>query len=89
MKGHVNGARYSVKKMTNNLMFLVSSVGKAKGVQLCLPRMLCCPGDDSFPVNGFTRAQFPVRACFALTTNKAQGQSFGGCLGIDLEKECF
>ena len=51
-KGHVNGARYVVEKMTENLLYLRGTVGKAKGVPLCLPRMPCGPGDDRFPISG-------------------------------------
>ncbi|CDF41122.1 unnamed protein product [Chondrus crispus] len=40
-------------------------------------------------IPGFTRTQFPIRTCFALTTNKAQGQSFGGRIGLDLRDHCF
>ena len=88
--GHCNGARYIIENMTNNVLFLRLAIGSKKGARLTLPRMPCGPGDpDNFPVPGFTRTQFPVRVCFALTTNKAQGQSFGGKLGLDLREECF
>jgi ATP-dependent exoDNAse (exonuclease V) alpha subunit len=36
----------------------------------------------------FQRRQFPVRAAFAMTTNKAQGQSFDR-LGLILQREVF
>ncbi|CDF35745.1 ATP dependant DNA Helicase Pif1 [Chondrus crispus] len=87
--GHVNGARYVIEKMTNNLHFLRVTSGSHEGNRLCLPRMPCGPGDDNFPIPGFTRTQFPIRTCFALTTNKAQGQSFGGRIGLDLRDHCF
>ncbi|CDF36188.1 ATP dependant DNA helicase PIF1 [Chondrus crispus] len=82
--GHVNGARYVIEKMTNNLFFLRVTSGSHEGNRLCIPRMPCGAGDDNFPIPGFTRTQFPIRTCFALTTNKAQGQSFGGRIGLDL-----
>ncbi|CDF38756.1 unnamed protein product [Chondrus crispus] len=87
--GHVNGARYVIQNMTNNLLFLHVTTGSHQGNRLCLPRMPCGPGDDNFPIPGFTRTQFPIRTCFALTTNKAQGQSFGGRIGLDLRDHCF
>ncbi|CDF36818.1 partial DNA helicase [Chondrus crispus] len=87
--GHVNGARYVTENMTNNLLFLRVTTGSHQGNRLCLPRMPCGPGDDNFPIPGFTRTQFPIRTCFAITTNKAQGQSFGGCIGLDLRDHCF
>ncbi|CDF40970.1 ATP dependant DNA helicase PIF1 [Chondrus crispus] len=75
--------------MANNLLFLRVTTGSHQGNRLCLPRMPCGPGDDNFPIPGFTRTQFPIRTCFALTTNKAQGQSFGGRIGLDLRDHCF
>ncbi|CDF77379.1 unnamed protein product [Chondrus crispus] len=87
--GHVNGARYVIENMTNNLLFLRVTTGSHQGNRLCLPRMPCGPGDDNFPIPGFTRTQFPIRTCFALTTNKVQGQSFGGRIGLDLRDHCF
>lgn len=36
----------------------------------------------------FKRLQFPVRLAFAITINKAQGQSLQQC-GVDLETDCF
>jgi len=89
LNGHVNGARYILESMTNNILFAKLASGTHIGGRIALPRMPCGPGDDNFPVPGFTRTQFPVRVCFALTTNKAQGQSFSGRLGLDLRDECF
>ncbi|CDF38383.1 unnamed protein product [Chondrus crispus] len=51
--------------------------------------MPCGPVHDNFTIPGFTRTQFPIRTCFALTTKKAQGQSFGGRTGLDLRDHCF
>ena len=89
LDGHCNGTRYIVDKMTNSLLFLRVAVGAHKGAKLLLPRMPCGPGDNDFPVPGFQRLQFPVRPCFAITTNKAQGQSFSGHVGLDLRSDCF
>ncbi|GFU72657.1 ATP-dependent DNA helicase [Trichonephila clavipes] len=36
----------------------------------------------------FKRLQFPVRLAFAMTINKAQGQSLQVC-GLNLENPCF
>ena len=87
--GHVNGARYVIENMTHNLLFLRVATGPHEGNILCLPRMPCGPGDDNFSIPGFTRTPFPIRTRFALTTNKAQGQSFGGCIGLHLRDHCF
>jgi ATP-dependent DNA helicase PIF1 len=37
---------------------------------------------------GFKRLQFPVRLAFAMTINKAQGQSLQVC-GLNLENPCY
>ena len=36
----------------------------------------------------FKRLQFPIRLAFAITINKAQGQSLEKC-GIDFNSDCF
>lgn len=36
----------------------------------------------------FKRLQFPVRVAFAMTINKAQGQTLQVC-GVNLEEPCF
>ncbi len=77
-KGHVNGARYVIENMTDNVLYLKSVTGAFKGERLALPRVKCRPGDDNFPIPDFTRSQFPVRTCFAMTTDKSQGQSIRG-----------
>ena len=88
-KGHVNRARYVIENMTDNVLHLKSVTGVFKGEHLALPRVKYKLSDDNFPIPGFTRKQFPVRTCFAMTTNKPQGQSIRGRLGIDLTDKCF
>lgn len=87
--GHVNGTRYVVENMSANLLFLRAVSGTHRGNALALPRMNCSPGVEDFPIPGFRRCQYPVRVCFAMTINKAQGQSVSGKLGIDLSSGCF
>ena len=87
--GHVNGARYIVERSTGNLLFLRLACGKHKGNKLALPRVPCSAGREDFGIPGFKRVQFPVRVCFAMTINKAQGQTFGSKVGIDVVPECF
>ncbi len=51
--------------------------------------MNCAPGTDDFSIPGFRRRQFPIRVSFAMTINKAQGQTVTGKLGIDLINPFF
>jgi len=67
-----NGTRLSVKKMMNNVIEAIILNGKFKGEDVLLPRIPMIPTDMPFE---FKRLQFPVRLAFAMTINKAQGQS--------------
>jgi ATP-dependent exoDNAse (exonuclease V) alpha subunit len=39
--------------------------------------------EDTCPVE-FTRLQFPLQLCYAMTINKSQGQTFTGKVGLYL-----
>ncbi|GFW35042.1 ATP-dependent DNA helicase [Trichonephila clavipes] len=80
-----NGTRHSVKKMMNNVIEATILTGKFKGEDVLLPRIPMIPTDMPFE---FKRLQFPVRLAFAMTINKAQGQSLQVC-GLNLENPCF
>lgn len=86
---HVYGARYIVEKMTDNFLFFKTATGTQKDKRLILLRIPCDPGDDEPPKPGLIQAQFPVLICFAITTNKSQGQSFSAMIGIGLYYDCF
>lgn len=59
--------------------------GKSKGKDVLIPRIPMIPTDLPFE---FKRVQFPVRLAFAITINKAQGQSLSFA-GLNLENPCF
>lgn len=80
-----NGTRLSVKKIMNNIIEGTILNGKFKGEDVLVPRIPMIPIDIPFE---FKRMQFPVRLAFAMTINKAQGQSLQVC-GINLENPCF
>ncbi|UYV61805.1 hypothetical protein LAZ67_1006674, partial [Cordylochernes scorpioides] len=67
-----NGTRLSVKKLMNNIIEATILNGKYQGEHVLLPRIPMIPTDTPFE---FKRLQFPVRLAFAMTINKAQGQS--------------
>jgi ATP-dependent DNA helicase PIF1 len=59
--------------------------GCANGKDIFIPRIPLIPSDTPFE---FKRLQFPVRLAFAMSINKAQGQSLK-VAGINLETPCF
>ncbi|CAH1987619.1 unnamed protein product [Acanthoscelides obtectus] len=80
-----NGTRLSVQKMMNNVIEATILFGKFKGKDVLLPRIPIIPTDMPFEFNCL---QFPLRLAFAITINKAQGQSLQVC-GLHLENPCF
>lgn len=69
----------------NNIIEATILNGKFKGEDVLLPRIPMIPTDLPFE---FKRLQFPVRIAFAMTINKAQGQSLKVC-GLNLINPCF
>ncbi|KAI5150384.1 ATP-dependent DNA helicase PIF1 [Enteropsectra breve] len=80
-----NGTRLAVKNLMSNLVEATILTGPFKGEDVLIPRIPMIPTDVPFQ---FKRLQFPIRLAFAVTINKAQGQSLEIC-GLDLETECF
>ncbi|GFV00106.1 ATP-dependent DNA helicase PIF6 [Trichonephila clavipes] len=71
--------------MMNNVIEATILTGKFKGEDVLLPRIPMIPIDMPFE---FKRLPFPVRLAFAMTINKAQGQSLQVCR-LNLENQCF
>ena len=69
-------------------------VGAYQGNRMFIPRIPIRPSEKSFALI-MTRRQFPIRPCFAITSNKAEGQTLDKVLScIDyflqsLAKYCF
>lgn len=80
-----NGTRLCVKSLKDNLIEATILTGCAKGEDVFIPRIPLIPSDTPFE---FKRLQFPVRLAFAMSINKAQGQSLK-VAGIDLSTHCF
>lgn len=80
-----NGTRLSVKKLMPNLIEGTILTGKGKGEVVLIPRIPMIPTDMPFQ---FKRLQYPVRLSFAISINKAQGQTLKVC-GLNLEQMCF
>ena len=80
-----NGTRLSVKSLMPHVIEATILTGCSKGEDVFLPRIPMIPSDMPFE---FKRLQFPVRLAFAMSINKAQGQSLK-VAGISLESPCF
>jgi hypothetical protein len=80
-----NGTRVCIKNLWPNVIEATVLTGCAKGEHVFIPRIPLISEDLGF---SFKRLQFPVRIAFAMTINKAQGQSLK-VAGINLETPCF
>ncbi|AQK78615.1 PIF1-like helicase [Zea mays] len=58
------------------------------GMQIFLPRIPLCPSDDEMFPFQFKRKQFTIRLSFAMTVNKAQGQTIPN-VGVYLPEQVF
>jgi hypothetical protein len=80
-----NGTRLCIKNLFPHLIEATILTGCAKGEDIFIPRIPMIPTDMPFD---FKRLQFPVRLAFAMSINKAQGQSLK-VAGINLLEPCF
>jgi ATP-dependent DNA helicase PIF1 len=80
-----NGTRLCVKSLMPHVIEATILTGCAKGEDVFIPRIPMVPTDMPFE---FKRLRFPVRFAFAMSINKAQGQSLK-LAGINLETTCF
>ncbi|KAL3118842.1 hypothetical protein niasHT_008189 [Heterodera trifolii] len=84
--GLCNGSRMKVEEMHPNLIMCKILTGDKAGQTVYIPRItLCCSEDYPFDLH---RHQFPLVLAFAMTINKAQGQTLEQ-VGIDLRKDVF
>ncbi|KAK8938689.1 hypothetical protein KSP39_PZI011162 [Platanthera zijinensis] len=73
--GLCNGSRLLCRHFSRNVIEAEILTGEHKGKSVFLPRIpLKNAGDCNMPFE-LTRKQFPVRLSFAITINKAQGQT--------------
>lgn len=80
-EGLCNGTRLLISKMANNVLYCTILTGDQAGQVVFLSRIsLYSENDYSFK---FKRRQFPIKLAFAMTINKAQGQTFSK-IGLDL-----
>lgn len=90
--GLSNGTRLVVQKMGDDLLHCVIASGPLAGVSHSIPRATLEFHDKRIDGSGmhFTRVQFPAQLAFALTINKAQGQTVTKLgLKVDRPKSIF
>ncbi|CAF1468876.1 unnamed protein product [Rotaria magnacalcarata] len=80
-----NGTRLCVKNLIPHVIEATILTGCAKGEDVFISRIPMVPNDMPFQ---FKRLQFPVRLAFAMSINKAQGQSLK-VAPINLGAPCF
>ncbi|WVZ82077.1 hypothetical protein U9M48_029383 [Paspalum notatum var. saurae] len=70
-----NGTRLIVRDFQKNTIDAEIVLGQHARKRVFLPRIPLCPSDDEMFPFRFKRKQFPIRLSFAMTINKAQGQT--------------
>uniref|UniRef100_A0A2S2QD14 ATP-dependent DNA helicase PIF1 n=1 Tax=Sipha flava TaxID=143950 RepID=A0A2S2QD14_9HEMI len=79
----MNGTRFIVRNMYDYYLDMESLTGQ----RILLPRIDLTPSDSTLPFS-FTRRKFPIRIAFAMTINKAQGQTLDK-VGLYLPQPAF
>ena len=80
-----NGTRLQVKALHKHVIEATIFTGIYQGETVFIPRIPLIPSDYQFE---FKRLQYPVKLCYAMTINKAQGQTLK-IVGVDLRNDCF
>ncbi|KAH7522014.1 hypothetical protein FEM48_Zijuj07G0093000 [Ziziphus jujuba var. spinosa] len=87
-EGLCNGTRLICRRFDQNVIDAEISVGEYRGKRVFLPRIPFMPIENVKDVLHFKRKQFPIRLCFAMTINKAQGQTLD-YVGVYLPEPVF
>ena len=87
VNGHCNGTRYVIEHLHGYIIDATIACGPHAEKRMCIPRGPMIPSDNIFPFH-MKRKQFPVRPAFAITSNKAQGQTLSH-VGIYLKQRFF
>ena len=82
-----NGTRLIILKLGERVLEVEIASGINKGKSVLIPRITIAPSDTELPFT-LRRCQFPVRPCFAMSANKAQGQTLD-FVGIYLPDHVF
>jgi len=79
--------RLQVNHLEKYIITATVSTGKGIGQKVLILMMDLVPIDSAFPFK-FSRRQFPISLCFAMTINKSQGQSLSK-VGLYLPRSVF
>ena len=82
-----NGTRLTVKKMMPHVLEATIMGGNFDGESVFIPKIPLTPSDSNLQIS-FERFQLPVKLSFAITINKAQGQSLK-VVGLKLDEQVF
>ena len=74
-------------RIQSNIIEAVVAIRAYAGDRIFIPHIPMIPSEGTFPFH-LTRKQFPVRPCFAITSNQAQGQTLEK-VGIYLNTHFF
>ncbi|KAH9557242.1 hypothetical protein CY35_07G075000 [Sphagnum magellanicum] len=86
--GLANGTRLTVVKLMQHIIDAEITTGPDKGRRVFIPRLSIIPSDTERMPFTLRRRQFPLRPAFAMTINKAQGQTLQ-TVGMYLPKPVF
>ncbi|WVZ93826.1 hypothetical protein U9M48_039780 [Paspalum notatum var. saurae] len=86
--GLCNGTRLIVWGFQKNAIDAEIVLGQHARKRVFLPRIPLCPSDDEMFTFRFKRKQFPIKLSFAMTINKAQGQTIAHA-GLYLPEPVF
>jgi ATP-dependent DNA helicase PIF1 len=75
LSGLANGTRLIVVKLMQHIIDAKIATGPDKGKRVFIPRLSITPSDTERMPFTLRRWQFPLRPAFAMTINKAQGQT--------------
>lgn len=86
-RGMMNGTRLVVEAFRKHSIQARILTGTCKNTSVIIPRIPMAPTDSRNPFK-FTRRQLPIRPAWAMTINKAQGQTFKR-VAVYLADPCF
>jgi hypothetical protein len=86
--GFANGTRFIVVKLMQHIIDAEIATRPDKGRRVFIPRLSITPSDTERMPFTLRRRQFPLRLAFAMTINKAQGQTLQ-TVGVYLPKLVF